>query len=205
MLYRFASGPGDEIESHDSIYEDFRSDIEQRNTPLALHDNESVDIKTARQIANELINAAGAEVNIYMRTDNADYDSIWDEDPDPTYWNKISLKACFKAKPLEVELVKWGADTSNSTEVAFSHHQLHLATEGRMLRVGDVIQLPYNSAAINPKNYRVLNASPTGNFRYVWLYFTCQVDILTADITVRPENDMTEDEPADYQQYRESL
>ena len=78
----------------------------------------------------------------------------------------------------------------------------------RMLRTGDVIQLPYNAAttALNPKNYRILNATPSGNFRYNWLYLTCQLETLTADITVRPEEDMpTEETTLDGGQYRESI
>ena len=77
-----------------------------------------------------------------------------------------------------------------------------------MLRTGDVVQLPYNAAtmALNPKNYRILNATPSGNFRYNWLYLTCQLETLTADIAVRPEEDMPAEEPIRTGgQYRESI
>ena len=51
-----------------------------------------------------------------------------------------------------------------------------------------------------------MNATPSGNFRYIWLYFTCQVEILTADITVRPEEDMpTEEHVRTNGVYRESI
>lgn len=192
----------------DSILTSFRSDVEHRNTPLALHDPESADIKMARSQAREMINISGAEVVVYMRTDNADFDSVWDEDPDPTYWNPIGIKGFFKPQPLEAELKQWGAEIVNKTEIVFDHFTIHQLARERMLRVGDVVQLPFNAAtnSLNPKNYRILNATPSGNFRYNWMYLTCQLETLTADITVRPEEDMPNEEPIRTGgQYRESL
>lgn len=205
--YRFGVNTGQvSPDTFDTILESYRSESEQRNTLIAIHDVESRDVRLARSLAEEMVNVVGAEVKVYVRTDNADFDVVWDEDPDPTYWNPIYTKAFFKPQPIETELTKWGADTVNKTEVVFSHFQLHQMLGDRMLRAGDVIQLPYNAAAISPKNYRVLNATPSGNFRYTWLYFTCQVETLTADITVRPEEDMPEEEHIRTNgQYRESL
>ena len=209
-IHRFAIDTGQvSADQFDTVLQSFRTDVEQRHTPLALHDPESADVRYARMQADEIINISGAEVKIYVRTENADFDEVWDEDADPTYWNPIQeLKGYFKPQPLEAELKKWGAEVVNKTEVVFSHRQLHEKLENRMLRPGDVIQLPFNAAteAVNPKNYRVLNGTPSGNFRYNWLYFTCQVETLTADITVRPEEDMPEEEqlrPGGH--YRESL
>lgn len=206
MTYRFGHLQGVGDESFDSIYDSLRSDIEQRNTALALHDPESADIKMARQLANEMINVSGAEVKIFIRTENADYDQVWDEDPDPTYWTPILMKGFFKPSAVESELNKWGVDTINKTDIVFSHHQLYMNLGERMLRTGDVIQIPFNSIPISLKNYRILNGSPTGNFRYNWLYFTCQIELLTADITVRPDDDMpSENVYESGGQYRESL
>lgn len=205
--YRFGVDTGQiSPGTFDTIWESHRSESEQRNTPVAIHDVESRDITLARSMADEMINVVGAEVKVFVRTDNADFDAVWDEDPDPTYWAPISIKAYFKPEPIQTELTKWGADTVNKTEVVFSHHRLHQLLGDRMLRAGDVIQLPYNAAAISPKNYRILNATPSGNFRYTWIYLTCQVETLTADIAVRPEEDMPEDEQIKTNgQYRESL
>lgn len=172
------------------VHKSFRSDVEQRHTPVSLHDNESADILMARQQADEMINVSGADIKIYARTDNADHDKVWDEDPDPTYWAPVSMKAFFKPEPLEAELLQWGIDTPNKTQVVFSFRQVISQFGERALRAGDVLQLPYNASTNSPKNYRVLNATPTGNFRYVWLYYTCKVETLTADITVRVEEDM---------------
>lgn len=199
MIHRFSIDTGDvQQEMFDAAVVDFRSDVEQRHTQLALHDVDAPEVLLARKMADEIIHISGAEVKVYVRTENADYDAVWDEDPDPTYWDCRPLKAFFKPAPLEAELKKWGVDTANRTEVTFSHRQIFNEYGERMLRAGDVIQLPYNAAtpAVAPRNYRVLNAAPSGNFRYVWLYLTCAVELLTADITVRPPDDiMPEDEP----------
>lgn len=173
-----------------AVHTSFRSDVEQRNTPVALHDNESADIRMARQQADEMINVSGAEIMVYTRTDNADHDKVWDEDADPTYWPPVPMKAFFKPEPLQAELQHWGIDTPNKTEVVFSFRQIIGRFGERALRAGDVLQLPYNASNNSPKNYRILNATPTGNFRYVWLYYTCQVETLTADVTVRVEEDL---------------
>lgn len=208
-IHRFAVDTGQvSADQFDTVLKSFRSDVEQRHTPLALHDPESADVRYARMQADEMINISGAEVTVFIRTENADFDQVWDEDPDPTYWNPIQIKGYFKPQPLEAELKQWGAEVINKTEVVFSHRALHEVLGDRMLRTGDVIQLPFNAAtqAVNPKNYRVLNGTPSGNFRYNWLYFTTQVETLTADITVRPEEDMPEEEqirPGG--QYRESI
>jgi hypothetical protein len=208
MIHSFGiAQPGVDHATFDSVIESFRSDVEQRHTPIAIHNPESADLRTARQLADEIINVSGAELIIYLRTENSDYDAVWDEDPDPTYWTPIPIKGYFKPAPLEVELKKWGADTSsNQTEITFSFRMIFNIVGERMLRTGDVIQVPFNSAPINPKNYRILNATPSGNFRYNWLYFKCQAELLTADVTVRPELDMQDDEEEESGgRYRESL
>lgn len=189
---------------------DFRSDTDQRNSALSVYDTEAPEIKTARTLADEIINISGAEIKVFVRTDNADFDVVWDEDADPTYWSSDLMKAFFKPAPLETELKKWGADTINKTEVVFSHRQLYEKYGERMLRTGDVLQLPFNSSFVdrNPSNYRVINGTPSGNFRYTWLYFSCSVETLNADISVRPQElfPMPEEVPINTNgAYRESI
>jgi len=207
-VHRFSVDTGQPSpDQFDTILASNRSEVEQRNTPIAIHDIESADIKMARRQAKEMIDVSGAEVIVYVRTDNSDYDNVWDEDPDPTYWNPINIKGYFKPQPLEAELKQWGAEVVNKTEITFDHYELRQLLGERMIRVGDVIQLPYKASdqAISPKNYRVLNSTPSGNYRYTWLYLTCQVETLTADVTVRPEQDMPEEETMKTNgQYRES-
>lgn len=208
-IYRFAVDTGQAGgDLFDSVQPDFRSDVEQRHTPLALHDPDSNDLKQARKKADEIIHVSGAEVVVYTRTENQDYDRVFDADPDPTYWNPVPMKAFFKPQPLELELKKWGADAENKMEIVFSHRQLYIKFSERMLRVGDLVRVPYNAAtqSLNPQYYRVTNATPSGNFRYNWLYFTCQVTLLTADVTVRPADasPMMEEERPEMRGYRES-
>jgi hypothetical protein len=177
-----------------SAYQSFRSETQQENTPLSLFNADSADIKLARQLAEEQINVTGAQVLVYPRTDNGDNDSVWDEDADPTYLRPQGFKAFFKPEPIQSELTKWGVDTKIQTDVNFTFQQLYSVFGERMLRPGDVIQLPYGSAPINPVNFRVLNATPSGNYRYVWIYFQCKVEQLTADVTVRVTDDMPQEE-----------
>ena len=185
-IYQFGSGGSQD--SFDESAPDFRSYVEKQNSSLSIFNPEAPEIKTARTLADEMINISGAEVKVFIRTDNADYDIVWDEDADPSYWTSEILKAFFKPTPIETELKKWGADAINKAEVVFSHRQLYELFGNRMLRTGDVIQLPFNAAMQDrsPSNYRILNASPSGNFRYNWIYFTCNVETLNADIAVRP-------------------
>jgi len=207
-IHRFAVETG-QVSSgkFSSVWESMRSDVAQRHTQVALHDEGSADVKLARQLADEVINVSGAEIELYLRTDNNDTDDVFDEDADVTYWEPIPMKAFFKPSPVELELKKWGADIENHREeITFSHRQLYSEFDARMLRTGDVIRIPYNAAAINPVTYRVTNATPSGNFRYIWLYFTCQVEVLTADITVRPREDMPiEEHVRSGDAYRESI
>lgn len=209
-IYKFGYDYGNTVEeSFDDSFPDNRLDVDQRNSPLSLFDLDSADVRTARTLADEVVNISGAEVKIFIRTNNNDYDSVWDEDADPTYWTSEMLKAFFKPAPLETELKKWGADTINKTEVVFSHRQVFEKFGSRMLRTGDVLQLPFNAAMEDrsPKTYRVTNATPTGNFRYNWLYFSCTVETLNADISVRPheiESSMDEEHIKSNGAYRES-
>lgn len=189
MIYQFGS-PSVDPSYLTNIAESTRDPAEVQNSNLALHADDSADLRLVRLQAEEIMNISGANVLLYIRTDNGDYDSTWDEDPNPTYWNPIPIKAFFRPQPLQAELNKWGVEVKNRTEVIFTHYSVFKELQERMIRPGDVLKLPYN-AVNGPETYRVINGTPSGNFRYQWLYFTCQVETLTADITVRPEEDMS--------------
>ncbi len=207
MIYKFV---GNEPDNFTSVAPDFRSDTEQLHSPLSIHNtDDDPEVRTARMLADEMVNLSGAEVTIYLRTDNPNYDRVWDEDPDPTYWNPIGLKGFFKPDEFQLELKKWGADSVNKTEINFSHRQIFELTGHRMLRAGDVIKIPYNAAteSLCPEYYRVINGTPTGNYKYHWLYYSCKIESLTADATVRTIDDksMVEDIQDSGDVYRESL
>ena len=197
-IHNFQS-TGQEFISIDKI-PDHRSEDEKTNSPLAIYNHDSPDIAYAERLAEELINLSGAWVTLFLRTDNlGSADEIWDEDPDPTYKNGMKLKGYFVPEPPNVELTKWGVDVPNKTAVIFSRAILFKALERRMVRPGDIIEVPHNT--LSPiqnstphesrntmKRYRVLNAADSGNFRYRWLYYKCSVELLTGDVTIDVEH-----------------
>lgn len=183
---------------------DQRTDIEKDYSHLSIHDPESADIATAHRLAREQVEISGANVRVYVRTNNQDRDYVWDEDPNPSYHNPINMKAFFKPQALEAELKRWGVDTTNKAEIVFVKEDLTKLWPERLLRPGDVIEIPYNSPANNgPRFFVIKNATPSGNFRYTWLYYTCATETLSADATVRviddvPMNDMEDNERGEY-------
>jgi len=174
----------------------FRSDVEKENSPLSIDRPDIADINYAQREASEQINITGANVKVYIRTDNGDFDEVWDEDADPTYFAPVEMKCYFKPQPQELELKRWGLDAINKTEAVFSISDLTQHWPSRMLRPGDVLELPYNHPVpyLDPGYYRVLNASPSGNYRYSWLYYNCNIQSLDADVTVRVVDDMPQAE-----------
>ena len=172
---------------------DFRSDVEQNNPLFQVHDQDSADVATAKRIAREMIHVNGANLLIHRRTDNMDHDKVFDEDSNPTYWKPIPLKGFFAPQPLEYELTLWGVDTNNKTKVAFVLDEVMEVSPTRLFRSGDLIELPYNSQSQQkPKYYAVDNAQETGNFRYNWLYLTCQVTLIVGDVNLRPAQEAVE-------------
>jgi len=209
MIHQFAYVGDVNPANLGSVLNDYRSDVEQDSARIAIFNPESNDIRLARKLAKEIINISGTKVQVYVRTDNADYDRVFEEDPDPTYWNPIYLKAFIKPEPLETELTKWGLDTVNKTKIIFSYESVFEALGDRMLRAGDVVVISFNAVGrLVPGNYRIENVTPSGNFRYMWLYFDCDITTLTADITVRPNEDI-QDVPEEIMntggRYRESI
>lgn len=162
-----------------------RSDIEQVLTPLQIHDPQSQDISYAMGVAREMVNIAGAHVVVYPRTDNSAYDTTFNEDADPTYGSGRHMKAVFKPEPIETKLTIHGPDADNKTKLIFCREQVHEVFGQRMLREGDIVELPFNSSLRpKPDRYRVLNASDFGNFKYTWLYISCVVENITGDDTI---------------------
>lgn len=181
--------------------EGFRTDAEVENSPVNVHREDAADVETAQRLASEQVSVSGAKVNVFIRTDNGDFDDVWDEDADPTYFNAVPLRCYFKPQPLELELKRWGVDAVNKSEAVFAISHLTQHWPGRMLRSGDVLELPYNHpvANLDPGFYKVVNASPSGNYKYSWLYYTCNIETLDADVTVRVKDDMPQSSEPDYE------
>lgn len=173
---------------------DLRSDEEIAHPTYSVQDYDSPDIGMVVKMAEETINTSGAEVIVHARTNNGDIDEDWDEDPNPTYENPVIVKGFFVPQPLEQELTKWGVDQVNPVEIVFFRNHVFSQWKNRLLRSGDIIELPYNSATSSPpKYYRVDNAKETGNYRYMWLYVLCQCTLITGDPNIRPAHDNAEE------------
>ncbi len=158
-------------------------------TPLfQVHDPSAPDITTAQKIAREALQIAGAVVHVHARTDNSDIRAVHDEDPDPTYWPPVVMKGYFAPKPMEYELKEWGLDSDNKVEITFALPDVYEQFHDRLLRIGDVIEIPYNSLSRQkPKYYAIDNAQEFGNFRYTWLYLKCQASLLLGDPNLMPD------------------
>ncbi len=158
---------------------------------VAAYNQDSDDIKMARSMAEEAVNASGASVEVSRRTDNADHDGVWDADADPTYWAPVIMRATFKQEAPEAELLKWGRDRPTATEMTFSHLGVYKKFGDRMLRSGDVIKAPEPSSVTGTvtgyRFFRITEVVPSGAYKFQWLYITCHVEALTGDVTVDPE------------------
>jgi len=166
-----------------------RSDIEREHPLIQLYDPESKDHVFAGSISEEIVNICGADVIVYVRTNSEAYDDVYEEDPDPTYAPGKRLKAYFVPKQIAANLTIWGLDVENQTTVIFNREQVYREFGDRMIRIGDIIDLPYNAAGIKPDRYRVLNAADAGNFRYNWQFWACTVENITHDITIDVDNE----------------
>lgn len=181
MIYDFGHLAG-----VNGIETDLRADVDIYNSAVQQFNPGSQDVELANKMAMEIIQISGIPVNVYLRTDNEDVNGVWEEDANPTYWPAREIKAFYVPQPSESELTKWGVNVRLATEVVFCRAQLYKEFGERLVRVGDVLNIPYASMAMPTGYFRIKNAQDFGNFRYQWLYVRCQVETLHADITVLP-------------------
>ena len=168
-------------------FPDMRTDAQQQYSPLSLYqDNE--DGGMAEQWAEEIINLSGAVVLVKVRSDHGGFDDVWEEDVQPQYLSAKKFKAYFKPQPLGEQLTKWGVDTPNQTTVVFARKTVFKEFGVRMLRAGDMLELPYGAISNSPRYYEVTNVADAGNFRYRWLYYNADVKNLTGDPSVRKDH-----------------
>ena len=187
MIHRFSQS-GDDIVRVAAKPLGQRGEMEEQYPLIQLHDAQSEDHDLVGSIASEIINISGGVVVVYVRTDQSAFDPVYEEEPDPIYKAGRRLKAYFAPQPIAAQLTPFGLDVENKATIVFSKHQIYREFSDRMIRIGDVIQVPYNASGIKPDKYRILNAFDSGNFRYEWLYWSCQVENLTDDITIEPDN-----------------
>jgi hypothetical protein len=162
---------------------DNRSDVEKQFSPLSVFNHLKPDLGYAERLAEEAINISGAWLMIFARTDNEDFNKTYEEDPNPTYKNGVRLKGYFKPEPLQLQLTKWGVDAPNTTTVVFARSAiLDAFGQKRMIRPGDMLEIPHNSTGlVRSRRFRVVDAQDTGNFQYRWLYFSALVENIPDD------------------------
>lgn len=176
---------------------DFRSDAEKQLSPASQYNPSISDISVAERWAEELCNISGAQVAVYLRSENeAVIDDTWDEAQDVIYENPIWEKGVWKPEPLPNELTRFGVDAKNKSIITFSRATL-LGTLRRVVRDGDVIAVQQNEVLddynLDIQNgflyYRVVTAANSGQFRYRWLYTRCVVEPFTGDSKWLPKID----------------
>jgi len=192
----------DDFEQFSSLQSapDFRSGAEQENSLLSIFDHNNPDIAYMEREALTYIFDAGAWTNVYLRTnDLGQVDPVWEEDSNPIYEQPHKFKGVFAPDSVAISMVKWGLDSSVKFKVSYSRAWLLHTLGDRLIRKGDVIRIPHNTmqqlqnteyldGKVNQMDqFRVLEATDTGNFNYRWLYWTCTVEPLTGDISVRVE------------------
>ena len=164
---------------------DHRTEIEKQFTPLSTYNHDKSDISTMERLTEELVNISGAFVRVFMKAENPNSEnSVLDDDVDVTYLNPIMIKAYIQPPTSKMELTKWGIDIDLKTTISFSRSILWKETLGRMISIGDVIEVPQNAVHVPIVRYKVLNGFDSGNFHYRWLYWNCEVVNVSNDDTV---------------------
>lgn len=179
---------------------DHRSEDDQENSLIAVYDHSNPDIANMEREVLNLVNDSGAWTSIYLRTnDLGQVDETWEEDANPLYMQPKKVKGLFQPDSVATALSKYGIDSKVAFKVNYSRAHLLAVFGPRLIRKGDVIQLPHNTLVqtqntefLDGKNnlidkFRVTEATDTGNFNYRWMYWSCTVENVTGDITVRPE------------------
>lgn len=169
------------------------------NSKLAIYDPDDPSIANMERQALQYIDHSGAETKIYIRTnDLGQIDDVWEENANPVYELPVPTKGQFAPEKMSAALNKWGYEANTNFEVNFSRANLLGLFGTRLIRKGDVIEIPHNTLVQTQNTefvdgrlgcadkFRVLGARDTGNYNYRWLYWTCTVELLTGDITVRP-------------------
>lgn len=169
---------------------DHRTSIEKMQTPLSAFNPDKSDMGYVERFSEEVINVSGAAVRVFLKQPIVDPNEPWDEDADPMYSNGILLKGYFKPQPSKLDLLAYGVDAKIPVVITFSRATLMQTTGigNRLLLPGDVIEIPYNNIdelKNEPMFVRILNATPTGNYHYRWLYHECTCENITGDEALR--------------------
>lgn len=174
------------------------------NNLTSMFDPDNPEIANMEREAYNYIHQAGAPTEIYLRTsDLGAVDDVWEEDNNPIYDSPVPVKGQFVPEKMSTALVKFGVESNAKFDVHYSRAELLDLFGNRLIRSGDVIDIPHNTLVQTQNTefvdgkfglatkFRVLEARDTGNFNYRWLYWTCTVELLTGkmnnEITVRSD------------------
>lgn len=174
-------------------------DYDVRNN-VAIFDDTNPEIARMEREALEYISISGADTKIYLRVnDLGGVDEVWEEDSQPLYEQPVLVKGQYVPDAMNLALSKWGYESNSSFDINYSRANLSSLFGPRLIRVGDVIEI-YHNTLVQTQNtefldgnlglankFRVLRATDKGNFNYRWLYWSCTVELLTGNISVRPE------------------
>lgn len=179
---------------------DHRSDQERLNSPLSTYNHDSPDLAWAERTIEEMINLSGAWITVYKRGRNlANQDEVWEEDADPVYSRGIKVKGFFAPAPAESLLSRYGVDTPNQFAIFFSRAAIIQQFGAKMVAEGDVLTVPHNTMSVaqnvdvrdGPSNridqYRVIKSNDVGNFKYRWLFWKTECELLLGDKTIEVE------------------
>lgn len=170
------------------------------NSKLSIFNgSENPDVAYMEREAFNYIHESGVPTHIYLRTnDIGNVDEVWEEESNPIYDKPIEVRGRFLPEAMSVALNKFGIDNNVKFDIHYSRAELLSLFGVRLVRSGDIIQIPYNTLVqtqntefIDGKmgladHFRVISANDTGNFDFRWLYWTCHVELLTGNYTVRP-------------------
>jgi len=168
---------------------------------ISIFDQNNPDIAFMEREAFNHIHESGALTKVYLRTnDLGSVDDVWEEDANPIYDQPVNIKGQFVPEKMSVALNKFGIENNSKFEVNYSRAELLSLFGPRLIRSGDVIQIPHNTL-IQTQNtefidgqlgladkFRVISGADAGSFNYRWLYWVVYVELLTGNFTVRPSS-----------------
>jgi hypothetical protein len=171
-----------------TAHPDFRSDVQQLYPLIAQHNESNPDHQLVGGLSKEVLRVSGAEVKLFLRTENYDHDSVWGEDPDPTWWQPLLIRAFYEFPLLTVSAEAWGPDMNLSFDLFLSYQEVLEIVGPRMIRHGDVFRLPVNAVAPLPiRDFEVTSSSPFKQWHYQWVYWKCTVANISGDAKMRPD------------------
>jgi len=170
---------------------DPRTDEQKENSPISLYNHDIPDIALEERRVQELIEISGVPIIAYkykvIEHVKDSVQDLWNEEQTKIYDSGTWVKGIVKMDLFQQYLTKFGIDTPLKLNVNFSRTKLLDIFGEELIRVGDVLRIPLNIPGKKfPHYFLVTEAHSSSNFRFRWLYWTCQTVLLVNDDEVRP-------------------